>query len=437
LPASSARRTLFVLFAVVALFLVQGDDPPRRPAPDLPPVRLPQSIPARGGFGKEGDLIIGMSAAFTGPSRALGGEFYRGAQACFLDVNANGGIHGHQLVLRAYDDGYNPEPAVANTVRLIEHDRAFVLFGYVGTPTVARVLPLLRRHSDRNVLLFCPFTGAEPQRQPPYSEYVFNLRASYQQETEGLVDHFIEVGRRRIAVFYQIDAYGRSGWNGVRTALAKHGLKIVGEATYSRGARFNANMKPQVELLRRENPDAVISVGSYAACAGFIRDARDAGWDVPIANVSFVGCENLLALLREHGRTNGKEYRNDLINSQVVPLNTRSELEAVRTFHDLLNKYRHQLPTSNPEALNPTYVSFEGYLSARLLVEVLRRLPSDALADPAQLRKAAESCRGVSLGIDQPVTFGPNRHQGLDKVYYTTVENGRLVALADWSRWKK
>jgi ABC-type branched-subunit amino acid transport system substrate-binding protein len=207
-----------------------------------------------------------MSAAFRGPSRGLGIELYRGSMAYFTEVNKAGGVHGRKIVIKPYDDGYSPVPAIANTVRLIEKDDVFLLFNYVGTPTVTRVLPLLKTHSDQSMFLFCPFTGAEPHRQPPYSEFVFNLRASYLQETAGLVENFLKIGRKRIGVFYQIDAYGRNGWHGVRQALAKNGLKMAGEATYKRGAAYTESMSRHVEILRRDDPDAVICVGSYAAC---------------------------------------------------------------------------------------------------------------------------------------------------------------------------
>src|SRR6185437_2369259 len=117
-------------------------------------------------------------------------------------------IHGKPIVIRAYDDGYNPIPAIENTIRLIEQDKVFLLFDYMGTPTTTRVLPLLKKYHDnqREVYLFCPFTGGQPQRQAPYNEFVFNLRASYQQETAALVDHFVRIGCKRIAVFYQVDA---------------------------------------------------------------------------------------------------------------------------------------------------------------------------------------------------------------------------------------
>src|SRR5262249_39553559 len=146
-----------------------------------------------------GEVVIGMSAAFTGPSRGLGIEFYRGATAWFTEVNRSGGVHGRTIALRAYDDNYNPEPAILNTPRLVLEDEAFLLFGYVGPPPVTRVLPLLEVHKKRSVYLFCPFTGAEPMRTGPHAGAVYHLRASYRDETKGLVDHLVRIGRTRIA----------------------------------------------------------------------------------------------------------------------------------------------------------------------------------------------------------------------------------------------
>ena len=82
-----------------------------------------------------------------------------------------------------------------------------------------------------------------------------------------------------------------------------------------------ASMQEQVDILRKGDPDAVICVGAYAACAAFVRDARDAGWDVPIANVSFVGSEILLALLDEGGRRlrQGLHARPDQLAGRAQP----------------------------------------------------------------------------------------------------------------------
>ncbi len=227
------------------------------------------------GLPQDDEIVLGVSAAFSGPSRGLGTELYRGAMAYFNQVNENGGVNGRRIVMKLLDDGYQPDPCVANTIELIQDETVFLLFNYVGTPTVTRALPVLKKFRDQQVYLFFPFTGAEPQREPPYGEFAFNLRASYRQETAGLVDNFVALGRRRVAVFYQNDAYGRSGWAGVREALARHGETIAGEATYMRGTQFGASMRGQVEILQARSPDAVICIGAYQACAAFARDAED------------------------------------------------------------------------------------------------------------------------------------------------------------------
>jgi branched-chain amino acid transport system substrate-binding protein len=404
-------------------------------APSAPPTVVPLRKPP-GGISSDA-VVLGMSAAFQGSSKGLGIELYRGFMAYLEHINRSGGIYGREVVIQAYDDGYQPTPAIENTIRLIEHDDVFLLCNYVGTPTVTRVLPLLKRYADKHINLFFPFTGAQPQREAPYDAFVFNLRASYRQETAGLVDHLVQAGRKRIAVFYQADAYGRSGWDGVRRALAKHALQIVGEATYRRGSGYAQSMQPQIQILQQTNPDAIISVGAYAACAAFIRDSRNIDWGVPIANVSFVGSENLVTLLRETGQTTGRDYTANLINSQVVPSYEDTSIPAVVEYRDHMNRYQSMPPQEllkdAYEPLKYNFVSFEGFLNAKLLIEILRRL-GDTPERP-QIRKVVEDIHQYDLGMHIPVSFNPDRHQASDTVYYTTVQDGQFLPITDWKMW--
>ena len=387
--------------------------------------------PTRGVFPDR--IVLGVSAAFRGPSRGLGTELYRGSMAYFSELNRRGGIDGRRIELQLHDDGYQPDPCVRNTLRMVQEDQVFLLFGYVGTPTVTRVLPMLKKFQQDHVYLFFPFTGAQPQREPPYGDFAFNLRASYRQETDGLVENFLNTGRRRIAVFYQADAYGRSGWAGVRAALERRGETMAGEATYTRGARFSATMRAQVEILQAAAPDAVICVGAYAACAAFARDAVDLGLRVPIANLSFVGSENLVALLGE-GRSDPETVTRWLVNSQVTPSYEDVSVPAVREYRELMARHDPPAPTQfggDPyEPLPQSFVSLEGFLNAKLLAEILRRFP--AAPSRAGLEEAVFSIRDHDLGIGERVSFAPDRRQGLDRVYYTVVEDGRFVPLRDW-----
>ncbi len=388
---------------------------------------------------KKDAFVLGMSAAFTGPSRGLGIELYRGSMAYFLELNSRGGIRGRKVEILPLDDGYNPTPAIENTLLFFQNPNITALFNYVGTPTVTRVLPLLKLYSAKEKFLFFPFTGAQPQRQEPYDAYVFNLRASYQEETEGLVNHFIDMGRKRIAVFYQADSYGRSGWAGVRRILKMHGLHMVGEATYARGVVFSDDMSHQVAIIKQSSPDAVISVGAYAACAAFIRDARDAGLNVPIANLSFVGSENLLKLLIDQGNISSRDYTRDLINSQVVPSYEDMRLPAVREYRELMDRHAPLPPdryrTNDYIPLPYSFVSFEGFFNAKVMAHILdgcnEGYPS------REINLVTESIHNLDIGIRARVRFSAVNHQGLDTIYYTTVKDGKFVPITDWKVWEK
>jgi branched-chain amino acid transport system substrate-binding protein len=381
------------------------------------------------------DVKIGMSAAFRGAAAGLGIELYRGAQAYYAEVNQRGGIHGRTISVVALDDGYDPTPCIKNTIDLVEREQVFFLSNYVGTPTLTRALPVIKRYADRQVILVGNFTGAQPQREDPYVEQVFNIRASYRQEMMALVDRFWQSGARKFGVYYQIDAYGRSGTDGVARGLAQRGSKITAEATYVRHAKFEDDMGPAVQALRQAGVEAVLCTGAYQGCGAFVRTARDLGWTVPISNVSFVGSEAMLSLLLKHGKATGRDYTHALVNSQVVPSYDDLSLPAVVEYRAMMEKHNPQVPDAlrdpkhTPEQLS--FRSLEGFVNAKVIVEALRRAgPSPTRAG---FRQALESLKSFDLGIGAPLTFGPERHQGLDNVYFTSVVNGRWAPITDWA----
>jgi ABC-type branched-subunit amino acid transport system substrate-binding protein len=394
---------------------------------------VPEAASAPGVSAKE--IRIGMSAAFKGTAAGLGTEFYRGAQAYYDEVNSKGGVHGRSIGVVALDDGYEPIPCIRNTLQLIEKENVFFLSNYVGTPTLTRALPLIKRYAAQQVVLVGNFTGAQPQRESPYGEHVFNIRASYRQEMMALVDRFWEQGARRFGVYYQVDAYGRSGTDGVARGLAQRNARIAAEATYTRGAKFEEDMGPAVGELRRAGVDVVLCTGAYQGCGAFVRTARDLGWGVPISNVSFVGSDAMLALLVQHGKVSGREYTTGLVNSQVVPSYDDLSLPGVVEYRLLMERHKPAVPETlrDPKyaAQKFSFISLEGYVNAKVIVEALRR--AGPAPTRAAFRQALEGLRNLDLGIAAPLNFGPERHQGLDSVYFTRVENGRWVPVQDWN----
>jgi branched-chain amino acid transport system substrate-binding protein len=358
-------------------------------------------------------IVIGVSNVQSGASRSLGRNLLQGSQAYFDRVNDGGGINGQRISIVLKDDKYEPDPAVQNTHDLIEKDRVFFLFDYVGTPTLTRVLPLLKYYEKEKIINVAPFSGADPQRTPPYDRFVFNIRASYREETRALVDYLHAMGLRRIGFLGQADAYGKSGEIGVTTALADLDLEIVETVTYRRNQAFESDMGAQVRILRNAGADAVIAVGVYGPCGAFIRDARSAGWNVPIANVSFVGAEIMLDLLRETSKKLGKDLTAGLINSQVVP--SADDLR-----YPLVADYRAHNP---PDGYG--FIALEGWLNAAVVTEALRRAGPGASRE--SFIRAMESLHGWDPGVGVGLEFSPDSHQGLHQVWLTRTENARWV----------
>lgn len=342
-------------------------------------------------------LVFGQSCALGGPAEALGRGMRLGITVAFEEANAAGGVGGRRLQLLSYDDGYEPEKAIANTRRLIGEDGVFALIGAVGTPTSKAAVPLAM---EADVPFIAPFTGAQFLREP-FERRIVNVRASYFQETEALVERFThDLGLDRIAVFYQDDSYGRAGLEGVQRALEKRGLSIVAEGTYERNT---INVKRGLLEIRKGDPEAVIMIGAYAPCAEFIRLAKKTRLAARFANVSFVGTDALAGELGAEGA--------GVIVSQVVPFPQDTSVPVVADYHAALARFGN--------GAEPGFVSLEGYMAGRLVVAALRRISGEP--SRAKLLDAIYDGGPFDLG-GVTLAYGPGDNQGMDNVFMTELD---------------
>ncbi|MBA3596596.1 MAG: ABC transporter substrate-binding protein [Methylibium sp.] len=332
---------------------------------------------------QEKKLVLGQSAAFTGPAAQLGLQMNKGAKIFFDQVNANGGVNGQDIELRTLDDGYEPDRCKANTERFIK-DEVFALFGYVGTPTSLAALPLV---NEAKIPFFGPFTGAEALRDP-FSRYVFHLRGSYYDETALIVKQLTTLGLNKIAVFYQNDAYGKAGLEGVNRALKALKLEPVATGTVERNT---VEVSKAVSDIVAKQPNAVVQIGAYKSCAAFIREARKAGYGGTFFNVSFVGTQ---ALADELGREG-----NGIMVSQVMPFPFSTTTPISREYLEAVKKAGGDA-TAN-------YSSIEGYLAAKVMTEGLKRAGKAPARD--QLIAGLESISNANFG-GFSVNFGPRSH---------------------------
>ncbi|CAN7199347.1 ABC transporter substrate-binding protein [Acidovorax sp. LjRoot194] len=297
----------------------------------------------------EARIVLGQSAAFTGPAAQLGVQFNQGAKLFFDQFNAQGGVGKRLVEIRTLDDGYEPERCAENTKKFIADD-VFALFGYIGTPTSLAALPLF---TQARLPFFGPFTGAEALRQP-FNRLIFHVRASYYDETALIVRQLTNLGLKKIAVFYQNDAYGKAGLDGVTKALADLKLAPVATATVERNS---VEVKAATDKLMAAKPDAVVQIAAYAGSAAFVRSARKAGFGGTFYNVSFVGTQALADELGKDGA--------GVVVSQVVPSPYQPSRQITREFLEAIKK--------GGDKVQANYSSMEGYLAARVFSEGLRQ----------------------------------------------------------------
>ena len=340
-------------------------------------------------------VLIGQSAPLSGANRELGVDIRDGALAYFRKVNEAGGVNGRKIELVTIDDANVVKTAGDNTKKLIEENGVFALFGYASATLSRPALPFVEQH---RVPFLAPFTGADPMRV--YNRYVYNVRASYADELEKVVDHFTPLAVKRFAIVHYDDVVGKENFTAVDRALKKRGLAAVSVAA------FKDRAKPDIEAGMKEvlkgQPDVVIFTTLYKATADSIKYLRAQGSGAFMVSNSFPGASQLQKEL-------GKQAAGVVI-ATVVPPFGRMSVPVVGEYRAAFEKYMNRKDFS--------FTSLEAYISAKVVVEALRK------AGPKLTREGfMQALDGLSPydAGGYAVSFANGNHNGSDWVELTII----------------
>ena len=343
-------------------------------------------------------ILLGASLPTSGITKELGQDVVAGANAWFYHINAQGGIHDREVRLVYYDDKYEPQHTMRNLETLIHKDRVFAFFGFVGTPTVKKILP---RIMDEDIPFFAPYTGASFLRDTG-DPHVINFRAGYKEEIEHVIDYLhVQKGMTRFAVFYQNDDYGEEGYIATVNALKKYNLKLSGEGTYKRNT---LSIRHALQEIKTTKPEAIILVGAYKPSALFIQQARECCMkEVTFCPISFVNSD---ALVSELG---GKTQH--ILFSQTVPSYEAHSSEVAQEFQTLLKKFYPKQA--------PTFVAFESFLAAKALTTAMKE--TKAPLTRQKLLDTLSHQKKTDLG---GVIIESNTQHMLNSVYLSIYDKG-------------
>lgn len=346
-------------------------------------------------------LKLGVSIPKSGIMKAWGDAVYSGANAYLSYVNENDLLPGKKIKLITYDDKYEPDLTAQNVKKLIGEE-IFSFFGFVGTPTVKNILPLLEKNT---IPFIAPFTGASFLREPQ-QEHFINFRSSYKEEIDSIVTYLYEKKQiRRFAVFYQNDDYGEEGFISFLSSLDRYGLKVIGEGTYKRNT---LSIQHAFHEIKSVQPEVVLMIGAYKANALFIKTAKkDAAFKKTIfCNISFGNANEMIKEL---------DYKTDnLLFSEVVPSYKDTSIPIVLEYQMLMKKY---FPN---QALG--FISLESFLAAKTVIEALKNIQGDVTREIF-----INKIKHLSKDSLEGIVIDFKNHQLHNKTYLFEYQNSKFI----------
>ena len=348
-------------------------------------------------------ITLGMSSPFTGPNGVYGVDMRQVIQAYFAQVNKGGGVNGRKIDLVALDDGYETDRTVANTKTLIGDKRVFALLAFYGSSPTTEAMNTV--FGPARVPLVGTISGAGTLREPiaknPNGHYMFNVRASYADETEAIINQLVSLGLKNIAVFYQNDGFGKSGLEGVTASLKKHNLAPSAVATVERNS---VDVAAAVDTIAKAKPQAVVMVTLYKPTAAFVQAMKKGGQRPMFTTLSPVGTEQLVKELGADAR--------GIVISQVMPYPWNDIVPMVRDYQKLVGKGGAY-----------SYYGIEAYAMARIMVEALRKTGKEPTREKlvAALESTNTDLGGFRIG------FTNTNRQGSRFVEMTVVGPGGKV----------
>ncbi len=328
-------------------------------------------------------IVIGQSAPLTGSNAEIGKDIRDGAAAYFRKVNAAGGIHGRMLELVTLDDRNDRKTAGVNAQKLVNENNAVALFGFASTTLSLDAMPLVK---EKHVPFFAPFTGADAIfKQGPY---VFVLRASYADELGKILQHWQALGVTRVTVIHYDDEIGNQNY-----ATVERIMKAAGKTAASVKLNRNGKVEPaQVQAIIKSDPEVIIATTLYGATSQVLKMLHQANRPYNMTSLSFVGPSQLAKAAGADGV--------GVSVAGVVPPPAKTILPVVKECGDAMRE-------AGIADLN--YTNLEACISAKVLVEAIRRTGKDLTRD--NLYKTLANFGAYDAG-GYRVSFGPDSREG-------------------------
>ncbi|MBU0465226.1 MAG: ABC transporter substrate-binding protein [Proteobacteria bacterium] len=361
------------------------------------------------------EIHLGQWGPQTGPAAAWG-NVARGTGDYFKWINDNGGIHGRKIVYHMFDDGYNPAKTKAGVKELQEGTGMFAWACGVGTSPGLAVKDYLAK---KNIPWVGPAAGSLHWVDPPQKN-LFAVYPLYHGEAKALIKYAIEeMGKKRIAIAYLNDEYGKNGLRGALEELKAHGMKAVAQVSME---NKDTDLKPHVMKLRQSKADLVLMWTGVGHSARIVGTAKAMKFEPQFMSTSTTSDFPLMMSITK-GLWEG------------VITATLGELP--ESDHPLLNKYKKEVfdkYAAKEERWGVFY--YAGIVFTEPMIEGLKATGRDLTRE--NFITAMEGIKGFK-GIGPEISYKPfnkndmySRQGGSETFLVQCLAGGKAKKLTDW-----
>ncbi len=351
------------------------------------------------------EVVIGTSQPLSGPASFWGLPVTGGMDAYIKFINDQGGINGRKLRLVALDDSYLPARAAANVRDLVDRTGVFAIIGLLGSANAFAVRDYL---VDKQVIWINPLADTTMWAGFKGKQNLFVTYVNYVDEGRLLTEYTAKnLGVKTFAVFYQNDLFGQKGLLGVKRGAASTQSKVVAMIPYEVSDR---DFSAQALKLRESKADALVLYANPTAAALLVREMAKIGFQPRLISTSALADPAMFALA-------GDAWNNVILAAyNPLPGTDRKVDEVLATISKI-----------NPALAKAPFNATAGVSFLEPFLEGVRRAGPNLTRE--RFVAAMETIRNWDGEVVRGVTFGPDRRQGVNKLYIIKSENGQYKRL--------
>ncbi len=344
---------------------------------------------------------IAVPVPTTGKFAEFGQDLINAARFAIDQKNAQGGVHGRQIVLIVEDDKGDPKDAVTVAHRIAQNQQVLGIMGHLTSGTMLAASPI---YAEAGISVVMPVPT-----NPQITQQGFNnlFRVPITDDKQGTAAYEFLASRankQSLAVVHNRETYGKG--------IAEEFIKAL-EADKEKAAAFEAvnpgdqDYRPIIARIRSTGATGIFFGGEFADAARFVRQARELGVEVPIAMGD--GCFNT-----ELAKIAGDTVRNCYV-ANIAPINAPNP-RAQKFYEDFSSQYGRII------AYAPL-----GYVATQILIDAMEKSPELTREAVRKILNSADYSYESILGTIQ---FSPTGDSKGRQIFWHQFKNGEFEAIS-------